>query len=214
MTTPQSSPPADLGLTIPLIAAPMAGGATTPAMVIRGRPAPVVWDSWRPGTRARKAWNQRSPRYATHRSRSVGQRLRTQRRPHHRRGLPPLRADALKADADRFGLTLPPHPIDDDDAFDAKIEVLVSNPGPGGQFHLRATRSRCHQRPEEGRHGARPDRDHAARSRAGRGSRRRHAGRSGQCRWWAFRHVHPGPDAGIGAARRSHRADRHRRASP
>lgn len=132
MTTPQSSPLTALGLTIPLIAAPMAGGATTPAMVIAAA---------RAGGLGFLAAGYKSPQsleseIAAVRDASIpfgfnvfvpnavpitGEAYRRY-------------ADALKADADRFGLTLPPDPIDDDDAFDAKIEVLVSNPVPVVSF--------------------------------------------------------------------------------
>lgn len=132
MTTPKNSPLAGLGLTIPLIAAPMAGGATTPAMVIAAASA---------GALGFLAAGYKSP-----------QTLESEIAAVREVSIPfgvnvfvpnavPITDDdyrryagALQAEADRFGLTLPAHPVDDDDAFGAKIEVLLSNPVPVVSF--------------------------------------------------------------------------------
>jgi len=132
MTTPKNSPLAGLGLTIPLIAAPMAGGATTPAMVIAAASA---------GALGFLAAGYKSP-----------QTLESEITAVREVSIPfgvnvfvpnavPITDDdyrryagALRAEADRFGLTLPAHPVDDDDAFGAKIEVLLSNPVPVVSF--------------------------------------------------------------------------------
>lgn len=132
MTTPKNSPLAGLGLSIPLIAAPMAGGATTPAMVIAAA---------RAGGLGFLAAGYKS-----------AQKLESEIAAVREASIPfgvnvfvpnpvPITvdayrryADALRADADRFGLTLPAHPIDDDDAFGAKIEVLSANPVPVVSF--------------------------------------------------------------------------------
>lgn len=132
MTTPKNSPLAALGLTIPLIAAPMAGGATTPAMVIAAA---------RAGALGFLAAGYKSPQAVE--SEIVA--VRDASIPFGVNVFVPNAvpvtdeayrryAGALQAEADRFGLTLPAHPIDDDDAFGAKIEVLLSNPVPVVSF--------------------------------------------------------------------------------
>lgn len=132
MTTSKNSPLADLGLTIPLIAAPMAGGATTPAMVIAAA---------RAGGLGFLAAGYKSP-----------QNLESEIAAVRDASIPfgvnvfvpnavPITddayreyAEALHVEADRFGLALPAHPIDDDDAFGAKIDLLLSNPVPVVSF--------------------------------------------------------------------------------
>lgn len=132
MTTPKNSPLAALGLTIPLIAAPMAGGATTPAMVIAAA---------RAGALGFLAAGYKSPQAVESEIAAV----RDASIPFGVNVFVPNAvpvtdeayrryAGALQAEADRFGLTLPAHPIDDDDAFGAKIEVLLSNPVPVVSF--------------------------------------------------------------------------------
>lgn len=132
MTSPKTSPLADLGLTIPLIAAPMAGGATTPAMVIAAAGA---------GALGFLAAGYKTPQaleseIAAVRDASIpfgvnifAPNLVPITGPDYRHY-----AGALRADADRFGLTLPAEPIDDDDAFGAKIDLLSANPVPVVSF--------------------------------------------------------------------------------
>lgn len=132
MTTLKNSPLADLGLSLPLIAAPMAGGATTPAMVIAaahagalgflaaGYKTPQALESEIAAVRAASipfGVNIFAPNPVP----ITGQDYRRY-------------ADALRPEADRFALTLPADPIDDDDAFGAKIALLVSNPVPVVSF--------------------------------------------------------------------------------
>ncbi|MGK2868115.1 MAG: nitronate monooxygenase, partial [Mycobacterium sp.] len=119
-------------LTIPLIAAPMAGGATTPAMVIAAAGA---------GALGFLAAGYKTPQaleseIAAVRDASIpfGVNVFAPNPvpitgPDYRRY-----ADALRADADRFGLTLPADPIDDDDAFGAKVDLLLSDPVPVVSF--------------------------------------------------------------------------------
>lgn len=132
MTTPKNSPLAALGLTIPLIAAPMAGGATTTAMVIAAA---------RAGALGFLAAGYKSPQAVESEIAAV----RDASIPFGVNVFVPNAvpvtdeayrryAGALQAEADRFRLTLPAHPIDDDDAFGAKIEVLLSNPVPVVSF--------------------------------------------------------------------------------
>lgn len=132
MTTPKSSPLAGLGLTIPLIAAPMAGGASTPDMVIAAADA---------GGLGFLAAGYKSPQnleseIAAVRDASVpfGVNVFVPNAVPITDEAYRRYAGALAAEADRFGLTLPAHPVDDDDAFGAKIDLLVSNPVPVVSF--------------------------------------------------------------------------------
>lgn len=123
-----TSPLTNLGLSNPVMAAPMAGGATTPAMVIAAS---------RAGSLGLLAAGYKTP-----------QSLATEIAAIQRESIPfgvnvfapnpvPISAAsyhgyaaALRREADRFGLILPAEPIEDDDAFAAKIELLLSNPVP------------------------------------------------------------------------------------
>lgn len=132
MTTPKTSPLAGLGLTIPLIAAPMAGGATTPAMVIAAAGAGAL-GFLAAGYKTAQALQSEITAvrdasipfgvnvFAPNPVPITGS-------DYHRY------AEALRADADRFGLTLPADPIDDDDAFGAKIDLLAADPVPVVSF--------------------------------------------------------------------------------
>ncbi|MDH6198312.1 nitronate monooxygenase [Mycobacterium frederiksbergense] len=123
-----NSPLADLGLRIPIIAAPMAGGPTTPAMVIAAHHA---------GGLGFLAAGYKTPD-------AVEAELRAVRAA----GIPfgvnvfapnpvPITeqryaeyARAMQREADRFGITLPDAPIDSDDHFGAKIDLLRADPVP------------------------------------------------------------------------------------
>jgi NAD(P)H-dependent flavin oxidoreductase YrpB (nitropropane dioxygenase family) len=127
-----SSPIADLGLRIPVIAAPMAGGPTTSAMVIAAHSA---------GSFGFLAAGYKTPE-------AVEAELRAVRDT----GIPfgvnvfapnpvpisPERyseyAQAMQREADRFGLTLPAAPNDSDDHFAAKVDLLRANPVPVVSF--------------------------------------------------------------------------------
>ncbi|MCF6388502.1 nitronate monooxygenase [Mycobacterium sp. MBM] len=132
MTTPKNSPLAGLGLSIPLIAAPMAGGATTTAMVIAAAHTGGL------GFLAagyKSAQNLESDIAAVRQAAvPFGVNVFVPNAVAITEDAYRRYADALKADADRFGLTLPTHPIEDDDAFGAKIEVLLANPVPAVSF--------------------------------------------------------------------------------
>jgi NAD(P)H-dependent flavin oxidoreductase YrpB (nitropropane dioxygenase family) len=119
---------ANLGLRIPVIAAPMAGGATTPAMVLAAAHA---------GGLGLLAAGYKTPESLLAEISTVQQ-----------ESIPfgvnvfapnpvPITVEsyrsyaaAVQREADRFGLSLPPAPIEDDDAFSAKIDVLLSHPVP------------------------------------------------------------------------------------
>ena len=119
---------ADLGLRIPVIAAPMSGGATTPAMVIAAARAGGL--------------GFLAAGYKT--ADAVASEITAVRAASSRFGVNlfapnsvPVASAAYRAyaavvqrEADRFGLILPLDPIEDVDDFDAKIEVLLSDPVP------------------------------------------------------------------------------------
>jgi nitronate monooxygenase len=122
----------DLGVTIPVIAAPMSGGPTTPAMVVAAH---------RAGGLGFLATGYKTPEAVEAELRAV-----------HEASIPfginvfapnpvPITesryreyAAVMQREADRFGITLPPDPVDSDDHFDAKIELLVANPVPMVSF--------------------------------------------------------------------------------
>ena len=123
-----TSPLTNLGLSIPVIAAPMAGGATTPAMVIAAARAGGIGflgagyktpESLRAEISAVRdasipfGVNVFAPN-------PVPITVESYRR----------YAAAVQREADRFGLSLPADPVDDDDAFGAKIDLLLSSPVP------------------------------------------------------------------------------------
>nr|WP_263858016.1 nitronate monooxygenase [Mycolicibacterium doricum] len=123
-----TSPLTDLGVRLPVIAAPMAGGATTAAMVNAAAAA---------GSLSLLAAGYKTP-----------EALRTEIATVRAASVPfgvnvfapnpvPIDVDAyrryaaaVQSEADRYGLTLPADPNDDDDAFDAKIDLLRADPVP------------------------------------------------------------------------------------
>lgn len=123
---------AQFGMSIPLVAAPMSGGPTTPAMVSAA-------------TRA-GALGMLAAGYKT--VEAIEGEIKAVRA----EGIPfgvnvfapnPLPVDPqryrayaaiVQADADRFGLALPPEPIEDNDRFDEKIELLLDDPVPMVSF--------------------------------------------------------------------------------
>jgi nitronate monooxygenase len=123
-----TSPLSNLGLSIPVLAAPMAGGASTPAMVLAasragglgflaaGYKTPAVLDAEIFEVRSASipfGVNVFAPN-SVHIAAEVYRRYR----------------DAVQREADRFGLTLAPDPVEDDDHFGAKVDLLLSNPVP------------------------------------------------------------------------------------
>lgn len=123
---------AQFGMSIPLIAAPMSGGPTTPAMVSAA-------------TRA-GALGMLAAGYKT--VAAVEAEIKSVRA----EGIPfginlfapnplPVDPDAYRAyaatiqrEAGQFGLTLPAEPIEDDDGFDEKIRLLLDDPVPMASF--------------------------------------------------------------------------------
>jgi nitronate monooxygenase len=120
------------GMSIPLIAAPMSGGPTTPAMVSAATQA--------------GGFGLLAAGYKT--VEAVEAEIKTVRS----EGIPfgvnvfapnplPVDPDAYRSyaaiiqrEADQFGLTLPPDPIEDTDRFDEKIALLLDDPVPMVSF--------------------------------------------------------------------------------
>lgn len=126
------TPLTNLGVTVPVLAAPMAGGATTPAMVTAAAGA---------GSLGFLAAGYKSADTVRDEIAAV----RTANLPFGVNVFAPnpvpITADEyrryateIQRDADRFGITLPAQPVDDDDAFDAKIDLLLSDPVPVVSF--------------------------------------------------------------------------------
>jgi NAD(P)H-dependent flavin oxidoreductase YrpB (nitropropane dioxygenase family) len=126
------TPLTNLDLTVPVLAAPMAGGATTPAMVIAAAGA---------GSLGFLAAGYKS----TDTVRDEIAAVRNANVPFGVNVFAPnpvpitaaeyrRYATELQRDADRFGITLPTQPVDDDDAFGAKIDLLLSDPVPVVSF--------------------------------------------------------------------------------
>ncbi|MCZ8377846.1 nitronate monooxygenase [Mycobacterium sp. CPCC 205372] len=122
----------NLGVRLPVTAAPMAGGATTTAMVIAAS---------RAGSLGLLAAGYKTPE-------ALGNEIAAVRQASIPFGVnvfapnpvPIGEADyrryaaAVQREADRFGLTLPADPVDDDDAFGAKVDILLSDPVPVVSF--------------------------------------------------------------------------------
>lgn len=128
MTTPLTP----LGLDIPVLAAPMAGGATTPAMVIAAAHA---------GGLGFVAAGYKTPsalqdEIAAVRSASIpfGVNLFVPNPVPIDAAAYRRYAEAVQREADRFDLTLPVDPIDDDDAFGDKVDLLLADPVPVVSF--------------------------------------------------------------------------------
>jgi nitronate monooxygenase len=127
-----TSPLTDLGITLPVLAAPMAGGATTPAMVLAAARSGSL------GLLAAgyKSVDSLQADVAAVQSESIPFGVNV-----FAPNPVPITADsyrryaaAVQREADRFGLVLPPDPMNDDDAFGGKMELLLSNPVPVVSF--------------------------------------------------------------------------------
>lgn len=123
---------AQFGMSIPLVAAPMSGGPTTPGMVSAATSAGGL--------------GMLAAGYKT--VEAVEAEIKTVRSEGITFGINifapnPLPVDreryrayteTVQRDADQFGLTLPPEPIEDTDKFDEKIALLVDDPVPMVSF--------------------------------------------------------------------------------
>jgi nitronate monooxygenase len=118
----------DLGVTVPVIAAPMAGGASTPALVIAAARAGglgLLAAGYRTAEQVRDeiaAVRAASVPFGV--NLFVPNPVPIDDDTYHRY------ARAVQREADRFGVRLPAEPIDDDDAFAAKVDLLRSDPVP------------------------------------------------------------------------------------
>ncbi len=127
-----ASPLRDLGLRIPVIAAPMAGGATTPAMVIAAS---------RAGGLGFLAAGYKSPEAVQAEISDVrGASIPFGVNVFAPNPVPITVQDyrryaaEVQREADRFGIVVPADPVDDDDAFAAKVDLLLSSPVPVVSF--------------------------------------------------------------------------------
>lgn len=123
-----TSPLSNLGLVIPVIAAPMSGGPTTPAMVVAAAHA---------GGLGFLAAGYKTPdaieaEISAVRDASIPFGVNVFAPNSVPVSLEDYReyASALQREAHRFGLTLAHDPVENDDYFDAKIDLLVSDPVP------------------------------------------------------------------------------------
>ncbi len=119
---------AQFGMSIPLVAAPMSGGPTTPAMVsaaARAGALGILAAGYKTvqGIEAEiKAVRAESIPFGVNLFAPNPVPVDPQRyRDYH---------GIIQREADQFGLTLPPQPVEDDDAFDQKIALLLDDPVP------------------------------------------------------------------------------------
>jgi nitronate monooxygenase len=123
---------AEFGMSVPLVAAPMSGGPTTPAMVSAATSA---------GALGMLAAGYKTVEAVEAEIKSV----RTEGIPFGINVFAPnpmpidheryrAYAATVQRDADQFGLTLPPDPIEDTDRFDEKIALLLDDPVPMVSF--------------------------------------------------------------------------------
>lgn len=123
---------ADLGVRIPVLAAPMAGGPSTPELVTAAA---------RAGGLGFLAGGYKTPQALAgqiHTLRTAGvafgvnlfapNPVPVDAQAYRRY------AQAVRPEADRYGLTLPEEPIEDDDRWTDKIDLLVSDPVPWVSF--------------------------------------------------------------------------------
>jgi nitronate monooxygenase len=126
------APLASLGLTCPVLAAPMAGGPMTPALAVAAA---------RAGSLGFLAGGYKTPDLLRQQIAEVRQQA-----PAFGVNLfapnpvPVDRAEfrryaaAVQAEADQYGLRLDETPVEDDDAWSAKVDLLVSDPVPVASF--------------------------------------------------------------------------------
>ena len=120
------------GMSIPLVAAPMSGGPTTPAMVSAATRAGGL------GMLAAGYKTVEAVEAEVNRVRAEGIPFGINLFAPNPLPVDPeiYRAYAaiVQRDADQFGLTLPPDPVEDNDKFDEKIALLLDDPVPMVSF--------------------------------------------------------------------------------
>lgn len=123
---------AQFGMSIPLVAAPMSGGPTTPAMVSAATRAGAL------GVLAAGYKTVDAVEAEIKAVRAEGIPFGVNVFAPNPVPVDPRRyreyAAIIQAEADQFGLTLPSEPVEDHDSFDAKIELLLDDPVPMVSF--------------------------------------------------------------------------------
>lgn len=129
---PRTSPLDGLGVTAPVLAAPMAGGPTTPALVTAAaRSGGLGFLAGGYKTAQQLAGQIGEVRAATQ---VFGVNLFAPNPLAVDPGEYRRYANALRPLAERFGVELPPAPVEDDDHWEAKLDVLRSDPVPVVSF--------------------------------------------------------------------------------
>jgi nitronate monooxygenase len=127
-----NAPLAALGVELPVLAAPMAGGPSKPAMVIAAAKAGAL------GFLAAGYKNVDAVRAEIEMVRAAG--IAFGMNVFAPNPVPIDRetyrdyTQLMQREADRFGLTLPADPVEDDDSFAAKIDLLLADPVPVVSF--------------------------------------------------------------------------------
>jgi nitronate monooxygenase len=123
---------AQFGMSIPVIAAPMSGGPTTPAMVSAANQAGGL------GLLAAGYKTVQAIEAEVKRVRSEGIPFGVNVFAPNPVPVDPdsyrAYAEIMQREADQFGLSLPPEPIEDTDKFDEKIALLLDDPVPMVSF--------------------------------------------------------------------------------
>lgn len=122
----------DLGFGIPVIAAPMAGGAGTPALVIAAaRAGGLGFVAAGYKTAAALHEQMGTVREATS---AFGVNVFAPNPVPVDRSAYSAYAESIRPEADRHGVALPPEPVEDDDDYAAKIDLLTAEPVPVVSF--------------------------------------------------------------------------------
>ena len=121
-----------LGVSLPVVAAPMAGGPTTAAMVLAAAEAGSIGflaaGYKTPEAMIAEIAEVRSAAAVFGVNLFVPNNVPIDRDDYHRYAV------AMQGEAARFGLSLAADPVEDDDAFDAKVDALLSEPVPVVSF--------------------------------------------------------------------------------
>ncbi|MDQ1696962.1 MAG: nitronate monooxygenase, partial [Frankiaceae bacterium] len=124
MTLAERRPLPDLGLSLPVLAAPMAGGPTAPALVIAAARAGGL-GFLAAGYKSAEDLAEQIDAVAAQTSTYGVNVFAPHPVPVDRTSYDRFRA-LLQAEAERLGVSLPAQPSDDDDAWRDKIDLLVA----------------------------------------------------------------------------------------
>lgn len=125
---PRTSPLADLGVTAPVLAAPMAGGPTTPALVAasaRSGGMGFLAAGYKTAEQLEKQITEVRATAPVFGVNLFAPNPVTVDPAAYRRY-----AEALRPIAERYGVTLPPEPVEDDDQWEQKVDLLRHDPVP------------------------------------------------------------------------------------